>query len=187
MFYRLCFISIILICICIYLYVNIESYENLPIKEFLPIPISTQLINEISRILQISSRRITNLIYNGDYTNQQLNVSFTILEPNINEASKNEKNANDSAMIANNLITKNAFNVTIDGINVSLFKINKTTKSKINNIVAIDTYFDNHGLNEISTYAKNKFTSSPNDASLTKFFKLDIDSNYKVNPIILNN
>ena len=43
-------------------------------------------------------------------------------------------------------------------------------------------FFNNTGLQDISQYSNNKYTSVPNDASLTNFYKLGIDSNFNITP-----
>ena len=170
-------ISFVLMFMFLYLYVKVDSFYSYNIQSSTP-EISNQLTLEISRVLGISSYRIINLIYNGDISTGVLNVGFKILEGNTGTI---EKNSNDSAIYANDLMKNKLFKVFINGMNVSLSKIIKNTVAGKNNI-----YFDNTGLNEISEYSKNKYKSVANDQSLTNFFRLDIDDNFKIVPLISN-
>ena len=74
-------ISFILIFMFLYLYVKNESFY-ITISTDNNSQISTQLINEIARVLNIKQNRIANLVYNGDITLGQLNTAFIIKEPN---------------------------------------------------------------------------------------------------------
>lgn len=173
------FISFILIFIYLYLYVKLESFDGSTITTIPTIkpdiPISNQIISEASRVLGISQRRITNLIYKGDISAGRLNVIFIILEPNPIELAKNEKNAKDAAILANTLTKSGTFKVFINGFSITLYKLNKSNKD-------INVFFDNTSLLDIADYSINKYISIPNDDSLTKFYKLNIDNNFNIAP-----
>lgn len=176
MFHKICFICFLLIFVFLYLYVKVETFATTQLNTIQPI--SIQLTSEISRVLSLSTRRIMNLTYAGDFSKGMLSVSFIILEPNLVEYAKSEMNANDAAKLTNDLINSGSFKVNINGMSVVLNKINNTTSSAI----SIDTYFNNTGLNDIAKYASDKYVSVPNDASLTKFFTLGFDNDYNIIP-----
>ena len=166
MFHKICFICFLLIFVFLYLYVKIDSFTT---------PNSTQLTSEIARVLSISVRRITNLQYSGDTSSGAINVAFSILEPNPVESANNEKNASDVSQIEQQLFSTGNFKVFINGLSVVLYKIPiPTTDNSI--------YFNNKNLKEISKYVDLLYTSVPNDASLTNFYKLGFDSNFNITP-----
>jgi len=174
MFHKIFIICFLLIFISLYLYVVRESFTNDN-----QTAISTKLISEISRVLGISSRRITNIEYTGDITKNALQVSFVILEPNLVEYTNKEMNATDAATQSTSLMSSNSFTVNIDGYSVSLSKYDTTSATP-----AIINYFNNNGLKDIAKYSYDKYVSVPNDASLTSFYKLNIDSNYNITPVL---
>jgi hypothetical protein len=174
MFHKIFIICFLLIFISLYLYVVRESFTNDN-----QTAISTKLISEISRVLGISSRRITNIEYTGDITKNALQVSFVILEPNLVEYTNKEMNATDAATQSIALMSSNSFTVNIDGYSVSLSSYNTSTDT-----VPIVNYFNNNGLKDIAEYSYDKYVSVPNDASLTYFYKLNIDSNYNIKPVL---
>ena len=173
MLHKICFISFILIFVCLYLYVKIDSFEN----SSLSATISSQLTSEIARVLKVSNRRITNIQYTGDFTSGTLNVLFVILEPNSTETGKKEANATDTSTLANQLVTSGNFKVFINGKSVKLLKMPVP-------VVDNSSYFNNTSLKEISKYANSKYISVPNDPSLTNFYKLGFDSNFNITPQI---
>ena len=164
-------ISFILIFMFLYLYVKNESFYSTGSTSN-NTQISDQLTSEIARLLNISKNRVANLTYNGDVTKGQLNVAFTIQNPNT--LSKEQSSAN-SAILANELMTGGNFKVLINGYSVVLSKIPNNTRTGSN-------FFDNLGLQTLSNYALTKYNSVPNDESLTKFYKLGFDDNYNVIP-----
>ena len=164
-------ISFILVFMFLYLYIKNESFYD-AISTDNNSQISEQLISEIARVLNISRNRIDNLVYNGDISLGILNVAFIIKEPN---TLSNEKTATNSAILANDLMTNGNFRVMINGSNVVLSKI-------ANNLQNLNNYFDNLGLKTISEYSMNKYNSTPNDASLTRFFTLGFDDNFNIIP-----
>ena len=89
--------------------------------------ISTQLTTGIASSLGVSVRRITNLNYTGDISTQTLSVSFTVLDPNLIETSKNELSAVAAANYANALFTQGNFIVPINKINVRLTKMDQNS------------------------------------------------------------
>jgi hypothetical protein len=170
-------ISLILIFIFLYLYVKHESFYN-DSSIYNNNQISNQLISEIARVLSISQNRINNLIYNGDVSQGKLNVSFIIQQPNTGST---EQSSANSAILANDLMINGNFKVSINGINVVLFKIPNTGKNA-QNAQNTNSFFDNLGLKTISDYALSKYKSEPNDESLTKFYTLEFDDNYNIVP-----
>lgn len=185
---KIALISFVLIFIYLYLYVKLESFNSNsaptnPLPTFaIPTlkpdaPINNQLLSEIARVLRVSKRRITSLIFEGDISSGSLQVMFKILDPNAAEITNNEAISKDAAMLANTLTLNNNFKVFINGIAVILSKLNKSKKN-------INAFFDNTNLLDISDYSKSKYISVPNDESLTKFYKLDIDKNFNIAPTI---
>ena len=168
----------------LYLYIIIKKRENFD-NTIPQSPISTQLLNQIASKIKVSVRRIQNLVYNGDISKQMLSVSFTILDPNVIELQNGESNAQTIANNVNNLFIQNQMTVQINGINILLSKINQTRAHIIPNAkVDNSIYFNNNGLQDISKYALQTYKEVPNDASLTNFYNLKIDSNYKINPVL---
>jgi hypothetical protein len=174
MFHKIFIISFLLIFISLYLYVVRESFTNDN-----QIAISTKLTSEISRVLGISPRRITNIEYTGDITKNALQVSFLILEPSLAEYNNKEINATDAATQSIALMSSNSFTVNIDGYNVVLSSYDNPTEQ-----TSVVNYFNNNGLKDIAKYSYDKYISVPNDASLTSFYKLNIDSNYNITPVL---
>jgi hypothetical protein len=167
-------ISLILIFIFLYLYVKHESFYN-DSSIYNNNQISNQLISEIARVLSISQNRVTNLVYNGDVSQGNLNVSFIIQHPN---TLSTEQSSMNSAILANELMVNGNFVVLINGTRIVLSKIpNNGKDSKY-----INSFFDNLGLKKISDYSINKYDSVPNDDSLTKFYTLEFDDNYNIIP-----
>ena len=154
--------------------------------------ISTQLTTGIATILGVSVRRITNLNYSGDISTQTLAVSFTVLDPNLIEASKNELPAVAAANNANTMFTQSNFIVSINGINVRLTKINQNSNENNesngigNSTPTIDpsTYFNNKGLLDSANYARQVYDTVPIDSAATRFFTLQPDSNFNLMPVM---
>lgn len=167
----------------LYLYIIIKNKENF--ETTIQQTISTQLLAQIATKLRVSVRRIQNLSYNGDLSTQKLSVSFTILDPNIIEIQNGEPNAQTTASNAHNLFIKNQFIVQIDGVNIQLTKINQNNAGVVPNATMDNSmYFNNTGLQDVSRYALQTYKDVPTDASLTHFYNLKIDSNYKINPTL---
>jgi hypothetical protein len=170
MFHKLCLISFLLIFIGLYLYVKREHFYVISTTTTTPTPtptptiiaISTQLVSEIAKILNISKSRINNLTFSGDITKNTLQVSFNILDRSAYETSINEKGAVDANNMSQSLFSSNKFIVYINGHTVTLSQPNISTQTTKN-------YFDNNGLTEISDYSKQKYVSVPTDKSLTNF------------------
>ena len=177
MFHKICFISFMLIFVCLYLYVKIEAFDNptTPQTTISNTTISAQLTSEIARILEISSRRIINLKFSGDISNGSLMVAFFILEPNALELAKQEPNATDAAKLSHQMTASGTFKVFINGFSIVLYKMPRPT-------IDSNVFFDNPDLKEISTYSDNKYISVPNDASLTNFYALGVDNNFNIVP-----
>lgn len=158
--------------------------------------ISTQLLSEIAIILGISVRRIQNLTYVGATSgldSRTLAVSFTILDNNAIEMSNGEPNSQTVANNVMNLFNTNNFIVTINGVKTKLTRINTSKENDTSSgslpnqqLSKYASYFNNKGLLNISEHAKNKYNKVNTDSSLTKFFKLKINSNnnYKIEPVL---
>ena len=151
--------------------------------------ISTQLTTGIASSLGVSVRRITNLNYTGDIGTQTLSVSFTVLDPNLIETSKNELAAVAAANYANALFTQGNFIVPINKINVRLTKMNENKNE--NNTIATSipimdpaSYFNNKGLLDTANYAKQVYDTVPVDSAATRFFTLQPDSNFNLMPVM---
>ena len=151
--------------------------------------ISTELTTGIASVLGVSVRRITNLNYSGDISTQTLSVSFTVLDPNLIETSKNELPAVAAATNANIMFTQGNFIVPIDGINVRLNKMNQT--SNVSNEIGtsaptIDpaSYFNNKGLLDSANYARQVYAEVPIDSAATRFFTLQPNNNYDLIPVM---
>lgn len=173
---------ILIICLILYLYVKSESFDN-SIPTTSNIPISSQLTSAIANVIGISPRRISDLIFTGDISKMQLNISFTILEANLIELSNNEMKADNATAFSDGLFAAENFIVKINNQSVFLNKTKSQTKNQ-NSITPTNTanVFDNTSLITIANYATNKYISIPNDSSLTNFYKLDIDNNYDIKP-----
>jgi len=148
--------------------------------------VSEQLTKEIAVKLGISVRRIKNITYTGDMNQNRLNVSFTIIDPNIIEINNGEPNTLTAASNANELFYQNLFTVNINGNNIMLYKINQTSRDSNENISSksLEKYFNNTGLLDILDYADQKYKIVSNDSSMTRFYKLELDSNYNIKPVL---
>jgi len=154
--------------------------------------ISTQLTTGIATMLGVSVRRITNVNYSGDIGTQSLVVSFTVLDPNLIEASKKEIAAVDAANNANTLFTQGKFIVPINGVNIRLTKANQSSNliSFSNTLGATNptldpaTYFNNKGLLDTADYAQQVYDTVPVDSAATRFFTLQPDSNFNLMPVL---
>lgn len=149
--------------------------------------ISTQLTTGIANLLGISVRRITNLNYSGDISTQTINVSFTVLDPNLIESSKNELAAATVADNANNLFSQGNFIVSINGINVRLNKMNPTSTNALGISMSKkdpESYFNNKGLLDTAKYAQQVYREVPVDSAATRFFTLQPDSNFNIMPVL---
>lgn len=196
---------IVLLGILTYKKIN-ESFDNLndtvtttrPITTTTPqttIPtalISTQLTTGIASVLGVSVRRITNINYSGDIETQNLAVSFTVLDPNLIEASKNELSTVDVVNFTNTLFNQNNFIVPINGVNIKLSKMNQTSNSsnssndigKSTPIINPASYFNNKGILDTANYARQVYDTVPVDSAATKFFTLQPDSNFNLMPVM---
>ena len=149
--------------------------------------ISEQLSQEISAKLGISPRRVKNITYAGDINQNRLNVSFTIIDPNIIEINNGEQNTLTVASNANELFYQNRFTVNINGNNVLLNKINQISRDfneNNNNTKNLEKYFNNTGLLDISDYTYQKYKIVSSDDSMTRFYKLELDNNYNIKPVL---
>jgi hypothetical protein len=182
LYHKLCIIILILLLLFLYIYVKKENFattqsQNKTTTTKAAKPISVQLQNEIARVLEISPIRIDSLIYEGDLSFNTLKVSFNILENNITTNLQNEKSQFQAEQEAIDLVSTDKFFVSINNQSIILRKmvpveiLNDKTK-----------FFNNKGLQDISKYANNSYSSVPNDESLIKFYTLEFDHNYKLVP-----
>jgi len=150
--------------------------------------ISTQLTTGIASKLGVSLRRITNLTYSGDINSQQLAVGFTVLDPNLIEAGKNEISSVEAGKKANSLFTQGQFTVPIDNVNVRLEKMNQNSSSTvagaIESVFDPASYFNNQGLLDSAKYARQVYDTVPVDSAATRFFTLKPDSNFNLMPVL---
>ena len=186
---KLLIIGIVIILITLYLYnynKNINNFENI-IQTSSHKPYSTLLHEQISLKLNISKRRLVNVNYTGNLdTNldtKLLNVSFTVLDPNITELQNGEQNLQTVINNANSLFNTNMFTVKINNNNVMLNKINNKT-SNIKSVIDNSIYFNNTGIRDMATYSNNKYISVPNDKLLTQFYELKYDNKFNLKPIL---
>ena len=168
--------------ILIFKKINENFNTNIP-KVKITLPISNQLTTQISQKLGISARRITNISFNGDINNGYLNVSFTVLDPNLMETGKGEPSAQSCINNAHNLFNNNQFTVEINGL---ITKLYKATSVNTDQAINKSDYFDNQSMLDISKYAQGKYITAPNDVSYTNFFTLKPDTNYNLNPVLQN-
>ena len=138
-------------------------------------PISVQLRSEIGRVLGISPLRISDLKYKGNINLNSLIVDFDILDANINQKVINEISKADAKKLAINLISQDNFFVKINNKSIIIRFLKPEGSPGV-------SFFDNEGLKELKKYATNKYVSVPNDESLTKFYTLGYDANYKLVP-----
>ena len=186
---KLLIIGIVIILITLYLYnynKNINNFENI-IQTSSQQPYSTLLHEQISLKLNISKRRVVYVNYTGNLdTNldtKLLNVSFTVLDPNITELQNGEQNLQTVINNANSLFNTNMFTVKINNNNVMLNKINNKT-SNIKSVIDNSIYFNNTGIRDMATYSNNKYISVPNDKLLTQFYELKYDNKFNLKPIL---
>jgi hypothetical protein len=182
LFHKFCICALVLLLIFIYFYVKKENFENDAANSnpsvTLPDTISFQLTNEIAKVLEISPARIYNLKYEGDVKTNLLYVDFEIYDNIV--AYKSEISQSQANKKAFNLVINDIFFVTINNQAVKLQKI----KVVVNNSALFDNsvYFKNEGLKDIANYSNNKYITVPNDESITKFYTLEFDEDYKLMP-----
>ena len=184
-FHKCCLVILIITLISLYIYSKKENFDNdsdNTSQSQEQLPISVQLRNEISRLLDISKSRIYNLIYEGDIKLNSLRIDFDILDNNFNENIKNEISKYEAGKKAIYLIRNDKFIVRINDKSVILRPILQSRKQKEFDKTK---FFNNEGLKEVVEYANNKYITVPNDESLTNFYTLNIDKNYNIIPKIL--
>ena len=183
--HKICIFTLILLLLFIYFYVKKENFDNntpnLTPNITIPNTITVQLKNEIAKVLEISPARIYNLVSEGDIRTNILKVDFNILDGSINY--KTEKTQFQAEKQALSLVTNDIFFVKINNQPIKLRKINTIRSDSA--FVDTSIYFNNKGLQNISKYSNNKYITVPNDESLTKFYTLQVDKEYKLKPILL--
>jgi len=180
--HKFCIFILLLLLIFIYIYVKKENFDtktdtqkpNITVSNV----ISFQLTNEIAKVLEISPARILKLKYEGDIKTNILTVDFDILDGSVKY--QTEKSKTQAEKQALSLVTNDTFFVSI---NNQAIKLRKLLDVK-NNSAFFDSsvFFKNEGLKDISKYSNNKYISAPNDSSLTKFYTLEFDKDYKLTP-----
>jgi len=180
--HKCCLVILIITLISLYIYSKKENFnsDNSTIKEERK-PISVQLRNEISRLLDISTSRIHNLIYEGDIKLNSLRIDFDILDNNLNQNIQNEISKDEAGKKAIKIMRNDKFIVRINDKSVILRPILQSRKQKEFDKTK---FFNNEGLKEVVEYANNKYITVPNDESLTNFYTLNIDKNYNIIPKI---
>ena len=181
LFHKLSIIILILLLLCLYIYVKKENFEtkNTSSNNKSQKPVSVQLQNEIARVLEISPIRIDSLVYEGSLSNNALTVNFNILENNIDTNLQNEKSKFQAQQEAFKLVSTDKFFVSINNQSIILRRM--LPVKKVDDKIK---FYNNKGLQEISKYANNAYSSVSNDESLTKFFTLGFDNNYNLVPKI---
>ena len=181
-FHKCCLVILIITLISLYIYSKKENFDsdNTPQSQE-QLPTSVQLRNEISRLLDISKSRIHNLIYEGDIKLNSLRIDFDILDNNFNENIQNEISKDEAGKKAIDLIRNDKFIVRINDKSVIIRPILQSNRDKE---IQKYKYFDNDGLKEVVDYANNKYITVPNDESLTNFYTLGFDKDYKLEPKI---
>ena len=173
LYHKLCIFTLILLLIIIYFYIKKENFDNQT-----PNTISFQLKNEIAKVLNISPIRIYNLKYEGDIKTNILTVDFDILDGSVKfKTEKTQKQAEKEAL---SLVTNDIFFVSINNQAIKLRKMVSLKKNSA--FFDRSVFFKNEGLKEITKHANNKYISAPNDESLTKFYTLEFDKDYKLTP-----
>jgi len=182
-FHKCCLVILIITLISLYIYSKKENFnsDNSTIKEEQK-PISVQIRNEISRLLDISTSRIHNLIYEGDIKLNSLRIDFDILDNNLNQNIQNEISKDEAGKKAIKIMRNDKFIVRINDKSVILRPILQSRKQKEFDKTK---FFNNEGLKEVVEYVNNKYITVPNDESLTNFYTLNIDKNYNIIPKIL--
>ena len=185
---KFCLIIFAILLICIYIYVKKENFyitsSGTPNttspqnpQTTAQLPISAQLRSEIARVLGVSALRIYDLKYEGDLVLNSLNVSFEILDANVNQSVLNEISKDDADKLAQNLLKNDNFFIKINNKTIIIRYIQEKESKGL-------SFFDNEGLKEIVKYANDTYISVPNDESLTKFYTLGFDDNYNLIPKI---
>jgi len=140
--------------------------------------ITTQLAN----LLNISSRRITNLAFSKEIINGQINIFFNILEYNFLEKHTGEIDLATAQQMLQNLTAKKQIIININGNTVLVNYITdpiglNTATSESLAYSPNAKYFNNTKLLDIANYAKQVYDTIPNDDdTMTKFLSLGIDS-----------
>jgi hypothetical protein len=150
---------------------------------------SLNITEGIANLLGISPRRVKDLGYADKISRGQLDVSFTIDEPNFLENHTGAITTENAHKTLDNLIATNMFKIKINNSDVMLNKssedISNPNNSETSNLSskvkpAIARYFNNTALLNIADHAKKTYDTVPYDESVTKFFKLSIDPVYNV-------
>ena len=183
LFHKCCISALLLLLIFIYFCAKKENFvnneENPKPSMTLPNTLSFQLTNEIAKLLEISPGRIYNLKYEGDIKSNMLYVDFEIHN---NKSHKTEKSQSQASKQAFDLVTNDIFFITINNQAIKLKK--KLNVKKNSALFDTSVYFKNEGLKDIAKYSNNKYITVPNDESLTKFYTLEFDKDYKLMPKI---
>lgn len=142
---------------------------------------SYSITSQLANLLNISSRRITNLMFSKQIINQQINIFFNILEYNFLEKNTGEIDLKTAQKVLQNLTEKNQLIINING-NLVLVNyvtdptgLNNSTDGSLN-YYPNSKYFNNTKLLDIADYAKQVYDTIPEDDTMTKFLSLGIDS-----------
>ena len=84
-----------------------------------------------------------------------------------------------------NIDNQNQFIIAINGVNVVLNKLKNTGNTGKTDMGDLSIYFNNTGLQDIASYANQKYIMAPTNDSMTKFYQLSIDSDFKIKPVLV--
>uniref|UniRef100_A0A6C0HKV9 Uncharacterized protein n=1 Tax=viral metagenome TaxID=1070528 RepID=A0A6C0HKV9_9ZZZZ len=145
--------------------------------------INFSITQQIASLLSISSGRVQNLTYSDIIDMGVLTVSFTINEPNFIETYNGELSSADTNKKLITLINMKLFNINIAGqsliLNYSPLGISSQSLLLNDlNYAQNPIYFNNKANLDIANYAHNVYTVVPTDASVIKFYSLDMDKNF---------
>lgn len=181
--FLLLFIIFFLILFYMYFYVINEKFDNITTTTTTQsIILSTQIQNQIALLIGIAPSRILNLTYTGDISKNQLVVLFDVLEASTIDKINNQLTKQEALDKATQLFDTNNFIISINGSNITLNKDRNFNKTIGNTNKS--TYFDNKGLLDVANYARSIYKTIPENTDLTKYYKLTINSNYNIVPII---
>ena len=168
-----------------------DSTQNTTNYTFVDSPsVSFSIQQQIASLISISPRRILNLTYDTHIINGTLQISFAIDKPNFIETHSGELSSTDAKNTLNSIINAQQFNINLLGKTVILKLANQELSGGMINgslpisanldYTKIPTYFNNDALLDIADYTHNVYNVVPTDKSLTQFYTLDMDNNFKV-------
>lgn len=164
---------------------NCELFADID-KTFEDSPqVRANLTKQIADKLNISQRRILNLTYEAKLTNGLLNATFIIDEPNFIETYNGEPTKENAQKQLDSFILLKQFTINVTGIPALLnYYYVDSTATNLNSKEAVyyyknPRYFNNTGLLDLIDYTHKVYNVVPTDISLTKFYTLDFDADFK--------